>query len=130
MKLEKKKFKVNPEINIVVNKFDARHKLGFAVIKSLNDEYGDLLCETFVSVTKQLENSLAQGKCVWSSKGKNNALEDMHNLLIELLGLDSWKTDWKKQKLVNEKTWKRQHGKLTKKVSKTQRRKSNDEASL
>ena len=91
-KLLSRKFKVNAKIHVIINKFDARQKLGFEVINQLSTEYQQSLCETYISVSKQIDNSIASNECIWNnSLGKNVALEDFNNLLIEILGLSSWK---------------------------------------
>ena len=77
---------------MVINKFDARQKLGFEIINQLASEHKDMLCETYVSVSKQIDNSVAANECLWNpSSGKNSALEDFNNLLVEILGLATWK---------------------------------------
>ncbi|MDQ3232748.1 MAG: hypothetical protein M3Q07_13105, partial [Pseudobdellovibrionaceae bacterium] len=50
--------------------------------------------------TKQIENSLAEGQCIWTARNKNAALEDMHNFLVELMELERWKDEWKTKKVV------------------------------
>ena len=94
----KNKFGAKPTFNIVMNKFVSQHKMSFEVLKALTDSYGENLCETFISSTKKIENSLAAGECIWKSKNNNNALDDMHNFLVELMHLDTWKDQWKNQK--------------------------------
>lgn len=93
------KYKVEPDLNIVINKFDARQKiLGNAVIDALTSAYRDYLMEAYISVSKQIDNSIAKNQCIWSSKlSKNPALEDLNQLLLELLDLDSWKNQKKKK---------------------------------
>lgn len=91
-KLLSRKFKVNAKIHVIINKFDARQKLGFEVINQLSTDHQQSLCETYISVSKQIDNSIASNECIWNqSQGKNVALEDFNNLLIEILGLSSWK---------------------------------------
>lgn len=99
LKKMRKNYRSKTEINIVVNKFDGRHKLGLEVLRTLHEDYSQYLCDNFISVTKQIENSIAEGHCVWESRNKNQALDDIHALLIQILSLDVWKHDWKKNKL-------------------------------
>lgn len=90
--LLKKKFSAKAEVHVVINKFDARQKLGFEIINQLTSEHKDILCETYISTSKQIDNSVAGGECLWNpSSGKNSALEDFHNLLVEIFALDRWK---------------------------------------
>jgi len=87
-----KKFSVDPTLNIVINKFDARQKiLGNAVIQALTSRYREYLLESYISISKQIDNSIAAHKCIWAEKpSKNQALQDINNLLIELFDLESW----------------------------------------
>lgn len=92
-----KKFDADPDLCIVINKFDARQKiLGNAVIDALTSKYREFLMETYISVSKQIDNNIAAHKSIWASKSsKNPALEDLDNLLIELFQLDAWAKDKK-----------------------------------
>jgi cellulose biosynthesis protein BcsQ len=94
----KKKFSAKPELKIVLNKFHAQHKMTLEVLKALSDNFSEHLSEYFISATKQIENSLAEGRCVWTARNKNAALDDMHNFLVDLMGLDRWKDEWKTKK--------------------------------
>lgn len=87
-----KNFNVDPQLNIVINKFDARQKiLGNAVIDALTSKYKDFLLESYISISKQIDNNIAAHKSIWASKpSKNPALEDLNNLLIEIFNLKSW----------------------------------------
>lgn len=92
LELLKRKFSADPDLHVVINKFDARQKLGFEIINELASEHKDILCETYVSVSKQIDNSIAANECLWNpGHGKNVALEDFNALLLEVFGLDSWK---------------------------------------
>lgn len=90
LKLLRENYKIAPKLSIVLNKFHSRHKMTLEILKLLSEEYGDILAESFVSSTKKIENSLAKGECIWIDRNKNNALEDMHNLLVELYSLSNW----------------------------------------
>lgn len=87
------KFRLKTELHIVINKFDARQKiLGNAVVGALVEKYKDLLAESYISISKQIENCIAAHQCIWSARSpRNHALEDMGNLLSELLHIDQWK---------------------------------------
>ncbi len=86
-----RKFKVAATLQVVINKFDARQKLGYEIIGELNEQHKDILCETYVSVSKQIDNSVAANQCIWNpGLGKNFALDDFNNLLVEILGLKIW----------------------------------------
>lgn len=87
----KKSFKVDPKISIVLNKCHAQHKMTFEVLNALHENYSAWLSDCFISSTKKIENSIANGQCIWADRRKNNALEDMHNYLCELLGVNIWK---------------------------------------
>ena len=90
--LLQKKFRAKAELHVVINKFDARQKLGFEVINELASEYREMLCEAYITVSKQIDNSIAANECLWSpQQGKNAALEDFNNLLIEVFQMKSWK---------------------------------------
>lgn len=86
-----KKFGASADLHVVINKFDARQKLGFEIIKELASEFQDYLCETYISISKQIDNSIEANECLWNPNGKNVALEDFHNLLVEIFELESWK---------------------------------------
>ncbi len=100
----KKKFGAKPELKIVLNKFHAQHKMTLEVLKALSDNFSQHLSQYFISATKQIENSLAEGQCVWTARSKNSALEDMHNFLVDLMGLDRWKDEWKTKKFKSSVT--------------------------
>lgn len=87
-----KKYGLDPKLSIVINKFDARQKiLGNAVIEALTNNYRDYLMESYISISKQIDNSIAANQCIWEAKAsKNPALEDINNLLIEMFDLESW----------------------------------------
>lgn len=87
----KKSFKVDPKISIVLNKCHAQHKMTFEVLNALHENYSEWLSDCFISSAKKIENSIANGQCIWADRTKNNALSDMHNYLCELLGLAVWK---------------------------------------
>ncbi|MGA1546986.1 MAG: AAA family ATPase [Flavobacteriaceae bacterium] len=95
----RKKFRVNPEISIVLNKFFSQHKMTIEVLKVLSENYGEHLAETFIAGTKKIENSIASNSCVWTDRVRNNALEDMDAYLSELLGLEQWADEWKSKKI-------------------------------
>ena len=86
------KFELETKINIVINKFDARQKiLGNAVIDALTSKYRDFLLESYISVSKQIDNNIAAHKSIWASTpSKNAALEDLNNLFIEIFDLNVW----------------------------------------
>ncbi len=87
------KFGINPEIKIVVNKFDARQKLGFEIINKLSTgEYKDFLCGNFISSSKQIDNCIAARQNLWNPKFKSPAQENLNNLILEILNADSWKS--------------------------------------
>lgn len=87
-----KKFNLDAKLNIVINKFDARQKiLGNAVLDALTNKYRDFLLESYISISKQIDNNVAAHKSIWESKpSKNPALEDFNDLLIELFDLNRW----------------------------------------
>jgi chromosome partitioning protein len=95
----RKKFGAKPELRIVLNKFHAQHKMTLEVLKALSDNFSQHLSQYFISATKQIENSLAEGQCIWTARNKNAALEDMHNFLVELMALERWKDEWKSKKV-------------------------------
>ena len=86
----KENFEIDPKISIVLNKFHGRHKIDGDILKMLSSNYGEMLEDSFISSTKRIENSIAKGHCVWEDRHKNNALEDMHNLLTDLFSLETW----------------------------------------
>lgn len=87
-----KKFNLETKISIVINKFDARQKiLGNAVIDALTSKYRDFLLESYISVSKQIDNNIAAHKSIWASTpSKAAALEDLNNLFTELFELNLW----------------------------------------
>lgn len=90
--LQKKFPTLNTKLSIVINKFDARQKiLGNAVIDALTNKYRDFLLESYISVSKQIDNNIAAHKSIWASTpSKNAALEDLNNLFTELFDLHIW----------------------------------------
>jgi chromosome partitioning protein len=87
------KFGIDPELKIVINKFDARQKLGFEIINILSKgEYKEYLCENFISISKQIDNCIAARQNIWSPKFKSPAQENLSNLLLELLRAETWKS--------------------------------------
>lgn len=90
-------FEVNPQLSIVINKFDARQKiLGNVVIDALTSRYKQHLMQNHISISKQLDNMVALNKCIWSMKtAKNPALSNLNDLLIEMFDL---KNQWGSRK--------------------------------
>ncbi|MEO5968391.1 MAG: AAA family ATPase, partial [Bdellovibrionia bacterium] len=86
------KFNTTAELQIVMNKFDARAKLAFSLLNQLmQSDFKECLCDTYVSTSKEFDNSIADGKCLWNAKsGKNPALEDIHSLIVEIFDLKQW----------------------------------------
>lgn len=83
-------FGSNARIHIVINFFDAREKLGLAVLKHLSEKFPENLCDTYIGVSKELDNAFAANRSIWGRK-TNPALEDLNKLAIELFDLESWK---------------------------------------
>lgn len=96
------KFNKTSDFHIVMNKFDARAKLAFSLINQLmQSDFKEYLCDTYVSTSKEFDNSIADGHCLWSAKpGKNIALEDINSLVIELFGLKQWLLKEKSESVV------------------------------
>jgi len=86
------KFNKSAQLSIVMNKFDARQKLAFSLLNQLmHSDFKEYLCDTYISTSKEFDNAIADGKCLWNSKaGKNPALEDVNSLLVEVLDLKQW----------------------------------------
>lgn len=97
LKLLKENYGADPKLSIVLNKFHSRHKMTLDILRVLSEQYGDMLAESFISATKKIENSIAKGECIWVDRNKNNALEDIHNLVVELFSLSKWE-DFKGRK--------------------------------
>lgn len=93
-----KKYGANPEVNVVFNKYDGREKLGRQILQRVSENYTNFVCESLISVTKKIQNSIAAKECVWDKKLKNPALMDLHDLTIEILNLKVWKSEWKSNK--------------------------------
>jgi chromosome partitioning protein len=99
------KFAVNPDLKIVINKFDARQKLGFQIINMLSDNcYNAYLSDTFISTSKQIDNCIAQKRNIWDSKFKSAAQDNLRNLTQQILETDKWNNkDKPKSKIPKEK---------------------------
>ena len=78
-----------PELYIVVNKYDARNRILMdTVLGTLLTHYSDFLLNTTVSVSKKIDNMLAAHECVWSAGlTKNQVLIDLNNVFLELFEL-------------------------------------------
>lgn len=86
------KFPHDPELHVVINKFDARSKLSFGVVDSIQKTYPDTLCEGYVSINKDIDNAHAQRVNIWGYATKKSSIkEDIDSLVRELLGLSEWK---------------------------------------
>lgn len=83
-------FGCDPNIHIVINFFDAREKLGLGVLKHLTERFPENLCDSYIGVSKELDNAFAANKCIWNHK-TNPALEDLNKLTLELIDLENWK---------------------------------------
>lgn len=81
------KFGIKPDIYVMINKMDHRHKhLVYAFIDRLNRDYKDYLLSNYISVNKSIDNCVAKSKCIWDLPiSKTQALIDMHSLLLEIL---------------------------------------------
>jgi len=86
------KFPHEPELHIVINKFDARSKLSFGVLDSIQKNYSDALCESYIGINKDIDNAHAQRVNIWGYSTRKTVIkEDIDNLVRELLDLASWK---------------------------------------
>ncbi|MBF0361485.1 MAG: ParA family protein [Oligoflexia bacterium] len=86
-----KKFDVNPDIKIVINKFDARQKLAFQIIGVLlNGDYKNYFSNTFISISKQIVNCIANKSCLWDQKYKGLTQDNSTELTQEILGANKW----------------------------------------
>lgn len=89
------KFKHHPDIHIMINKMDLRHKhLMYAFIERLNLEYKEYLLSNYVSVTKNIDNCIAKSENIWNLPiSKTPALQDLHSLLQEILNFGQGRHD-------------------------------------
>ncbi len=87
-----KEYDLKPECRIILNKLDSRQTVLLTpIISHLREKYQKEFMDSYITVSKSIDNSLAEKKCVWDSNKKQNiALEDMHNALVEILGLKTW----------------------------------------
>ncbi|MBF0299460.1 MAG: ParA family protein [Oligoflexia bacterium] len=86
-----KNFEVNPNVKIVVNKFDSRQKLGFQIVSYISqNEYKDYLSNNYISVSKQIDNCIASKSSIWDPHFKGPAQDDLKNLALEIIGADKW----------------------------------------
>lgn len=86
-------FDISPEVLIAMNRYDGRHKrLEVEIVqKLLFEDYRDFLLNSFIGVSKEIDNLIVSGKTIWDGKKSQMAvLQDFDRLTIELLGLSSW----------------------------------------
>ncbi|MBF0314610.1 MAG: ParA family protein [Oligoflexia bacterium] len=89
-----KNFDVNPEVKIVINKFDSRQKLGFQILSLVSQgEYKEYLSNTFIPVSKQMDNCIASKSNIWDPHFKGSAQDGLMELAQEIIGIDKWFTE-------------------------------------
>lgn len=88
-----KNYKLEPDVLIAINKYDARHKLlSRKMINLLVSKYGDFMLDSYVGVSKQIDNLVASGRSLWDGgRSKMPVLQDFDDLTVELLGLSRWR---------------------------------------
>lgn len=91
------KFNSKPDIKIIVNKFDARQKLGFEIMNTLfSSELKDFLSSNYISTSKNIDNAIAAKKSIWDPAYKSVAQDNLLDLTLEILEIDELKPKNKK----------------------------------
>lgn len=83
---------INPDIKLVVNKMDLRSKLAISLLTSLSssENYKDLLSQSYISTSKNIDNAICSRKYIWDMEFKSQAQEDLLSLCKEILNTQVW----------------------------------------
>ncbi len=78
-------------LKIILNKFDSRTTLSHETLSSLikHNEFGPKLFKTYIRISQEFPNVIAQGISIFDSMRNNSAKEDIDLLTRELLGIES-----------------------------------------
>lgn len=81
-----KAFKFTTEVNVLVNKFNHREKLGLGYLGQLAQQYRHMILNSVIRSSSQIQYALATGKSLFAPK-KSSAKEDFDSLAREYLDL-------------------------------------------
>lgn len=82
-------------LKLILNKFDSRTTLSHETLSSLikHEEFGPMLFKTYIRVSQEFPNTIAQGISIFDCLRNTSAKEDIDLLTRELLGIESQKTE-------------------------------------
>ena len=82
----------SPERLIALNKFNASHTSSYELIGRLKESYGDDVCESVISTSRPLSDTISKDKALWSQSRKRiPALDGLDDIAIKLLNMTDWK---------------------------------------
>lgn len=87
----KRKYKKDIPFRILLNKFDSRTTLSHETLSSLikHDVFGQKIFKTYIRISQDFPNVIAQGISIFDSVKNSAAKEDIDLLTQELLGIET-----------------------------------------
>jgi ATPases involved in chromosome partitioning len=85
-----KAYQKNLPLKIILNKFDSRTTLSHETLSSLikHDVFSSKLFKTYIRISQEFPNVIAQGISIFDSTKNNSAKEDIDLLTREVLGIE------------------------------------------